>query len=69
SLENKIVKHKIYQFEPKKAFSELIIRSKQNKNYHFGKNIINYSNSAKARIQNQLSYKLGQTLILNSKVY
>ncbi|EGT9960439.1 CatB-related O-acetyltransferase [Campylobacter jejuni] len=68
SLENKIAKHKIYQFEPKKAFfSELIIRSKQNKNYHFDKNIINYSNSAKTRIQNQLSYKLGQALIINSK--
>ncbi|ECP4093374.1 hypothetical protein FZT42_06105, partial [Campylobacter coli] len=37
------------------------------KNINYNSNIIYKENSAKFRIQNQLSYKLGQAMIVNSK--
>ncbi|EJY1908753.1 hypothetical protein PYP02_001694, partial [Campylobacter coli] len=41
--------------------------SENKKNINYNSNIIYKENSAKFRIQNQLSYKLGQAMIVNSK--
>ncbi|MDY3113732.1 MAG: CatB-related O-acetyltransferase [Helicobacter sp.] len=82
-LESKILRGEIKPFSPKKMeFSELIQRSRQNRAYRVdchetlrvsrndlvdSVNVESQIFGAKERVKNQLSYKLGQILIKDSK--